>query len=99
MCLLMVRVMVRGELRMNPVTPASVARPSDGVVALARAGRKIEAIKLLREEKDLGLREAKEIVDAIPASGPSAGREDRGGMRLLLVGAVVVLIAAAAILL
>ena len=90
---------------MNPVR---ITEPSDQVVSLARAGRKIEAIKLLRVDQGLGLREAKEVVDAIPggnaarapgASRPSAGREDRGGMRLLLVAVAVVLIAAAAILL
>jgi ribosomal protein L7/L12 len=37
--------------------------PED-VLALARGGRKIEAIKLLREQSGLGLKEAKERIEA-----------------------------------
>ena len=40
------------------------------VEALARGGQAIEAIKLLRSASNLGLREAKEIVDAIIAGQP-----------------------------
>ena len=48
--------------------------PED-VLALARAGQKIEAIKLLRERNGIGLKEAKEQVDAaIPPDG-SASRK------------------------
>ncbi|MGI9326026.1 MAG: ribosomal protein L7/L12 [Pseudomonadales bacterium] len=35
----------------------------ENVLKAARAGRKIEAIKLLREKENLGLKEAKEIID------------------------------------
>lgn len=38
---------------------------SDGVRSLARRGRKIEAIKLYREETGLGLAEAKSVIDRL----------------------------------
>lgn len=37
----------------------------DEVKRLVQSGRKIEAIKLVREESGLGLKEAKERVDAV----------------------------------
>lgn len=83
--------------------PDKRVHPSDEVVALAGTGRKIEAIKLLRQEQGLGLREAKEIVDALdlPAQAirPSAGREDRGGFRLLVMLVLLVVGALAFLLL
>ena len=39
------------------------------VVAAIKAGRKIEAIKLLREATGLGLKEAKDLVDCYDAQG------------------------------
>ena len=67
---------------------APTALPAD-VEALARAGQKIEAIKRLREETGLGLKAAKERVEAIPglAAGP-AGRRSAAvalGVALLLL--------------
>ena len=38
---------------------------SDDVIAAVDAGRKIEAIKILREETGLGLAEAKGVVDQL----------------------------------
>ncbi len=38
-------------------------KPSEKVMRAVRAGRKIAAIKLLREETGLGLKEAKEVID------------------------------------
>ena len=38
---------------------------SDTVIGLIRAGKKIEAIKIYREETGTGLKEAKEAVEAI----------------------------------
>ena len=38
---------------------------SEAVIAAVDKGRKIEAIKLLREETGLGLAEAKDVVDAL----------------------------------
>ena len=76
--------------------------PSEDVIAAAAAGRKIEAIKLLRAEQGLGLAEAKSVVDALPEPSESgmatrsAGREDRGNTRLIVI-LVLVGIAAAAL--
>jgi len=39
------------------------------VLNAIHAGRKIDAIKLLRKERGLGLKEAKDIVDAYGSSG------------------------------
>jgi hypothetical protein len=36
---------------------------SENVLAAIKAGRKIDAIKILREERNLGLKEAKHVVD------------------------------------
>jgi ribosomal protein L7/L12 len=51
-------------------TPRPAGQPgetfaSEGVRRLAMDGRKIEAIKLLREETGFGLKEAKDIVDRL----------------------------------
>ncbi len=48
---------------------------SDQVIAAIDAGHKIEAIKTLREENGLGLKEAKDVVDSLA----SAKRGDSGG--------------------
>ena len=70
--------------------------PGD-VVAAIHARRKIEAIKLLRGHRKLGLKEAKQIVDAYEAGNPAGTsqpglREEGTGGRLLLL---IVLMAAA----
>lgn len=65
-----------------------MVEPSDKVVALAATGRKIDAIKLLREEAGLGLREAKEIVDGIDVperTAPPGAREESSTGRLILI--------------
>lgn len=61
--------------------PASARSESDAAMGteglpaevedLVRRGRKIEAIKLLREQRDLGLREARDQVEAYARSGRS----------------------------
>ena|SRR5690348_7557642 len=40
------------------------------VIAELKAGRKIQAIKLVRQETQLGLKEAKELVEKFPEFGP-----------------------------
>ena len=68
--------------------------PPDVIEAIA-AGRKIEAIKLLREQTGMGLKEARDIVDAV--APPEAGfaehraspRNDTGIGRLILVFALL----------
>lgn len=55
------------------------------------ANRKIDAIKLLREKRDLGLKEAKEIVDAYALENrhligdQRSGRESGIGRILLII--------------
>jgi ribosomal protein L7/L12 len=49
--------------RQSPGMTAPVALPAAVVLALQR-GRKIEAIRLLRKASGLGLKEAKDLVDA-----------------------------------
>jgi hypothetical protein len=55
----------------DPAEAGTVA-PSDEVVELIRARKKIDAIKKLRQEARLTLREAKEIVDQVEARDRSA---------------------------
>jgi hypothetical protein len=47
---------------------------SENIHAAPRAGRKIEAIKLMRTERGLDLKEAKEEVEKIEAQMRQAGR-------------------------
>ena len=65
--------------------------PTD-VMRAVTAGRKIEAIKLLRAQTGIGLIEAKEVVDSLAgadarfaARHPAAPRNDTGVGRLVLV--------------
>lgn len=61
------------------------------VIAAVMAGRRVEAVKLLREETGLGLREAKRIVDMLDRSHGPSGIPDVpqftevGGSRGLIV--------------
>ena len=57
-----------------PLPPSGTAAPRHGaipdeVAELARRGKKIEAIKLLREQTGLGLKEAKERIEAETGTG------------------------------
>ena len=67
---------------------------SEAVIAAIQQGRKIEAIKLFRQETGLGLQEAKDAVEAYERLHPSTVRlagpkaESSFG-RLLLIAAVV----------
>lgn len=54
------------------VTSSTTQLPASAVEALQR-GDKIEAIKRLREQTGLGLKEAKDIVDASPHASISKG--------------------------
>lgn len=71
---------------------------SDQVIAAVDAGRKIEAIKILREETGLGLKEAKDVVDGLVRAkrGESAGTPgmvEEGGagsmIKMIVVIAVI----------
>jgi hypothetical protein len=45
--------------------------PSPAVISLLQQGRKIDAIKQLREEKQLGLKQAKDLVDGYMRNNPA----------------------------
>jgi hypothetical protein len=64
--------------------------PADAIAAL-KAGRKIDAIKLLRERNNYGLKESKEIIDAHIRLNPDAygkfGAESGLG-RLVLIAVI-----------
>jgi hypothetical protein len=70
--------------------------PAD-VIAEIHANRKVTAIKLLRVHQGIGLKEAKELVDAYmnkhPSSPRSGVQESKGGlgrMLLFILGVVVI---------
>ncbi len=65
-----VEAMERGEA--VPVA-TSVSAPTASVHDLLREGRKIEAIKLYREQSGLGLKEAKDAVEAMELGGQALG--------------------------
>jgi hypothetical protein len=64
------------------------------VITEIQANRKVSAIKLLRKQQNIGLKEAKDIVDAYtdkhPSNSPSRVPESVGGVGRLLFFAVVV---------
>ncbi len=71
---------------------------SDQVIEAIDAGHKIEAIKILREEAGLGLKEAKDVVDSLARakrgeSGGNSGMVEEGGaggmIKMIIVIAVV----------
>jgi hypothetical protein len=71
---------------------------SEEVIAAVDAGRKIEAIKILREETGLGLADAKHAIDSLSGerrSDPviSAGMTEEGGaggmIKMIVVIAIV----------
>jgi len=70
---------------------------SPAVMSAIVSGKKIQAVKLLRQETGLGLREAKAIVDAlsveqsVESSTPVPGfREEGGANGLLAIGVAAV---------
>jgi ribosomal protein L7/L12 len=75
--LLVIALRGRGGGRdlMDPgsIRPSAAADPPSEarVVELARANQKIQAIKMLRELRPLGLKEAKDWVDAVAAGRPA----------------------------
>jgi ribosomal protein L7/L12 len=74
---LVVFLFSRGDSR----APFPAQPPSDAAVrALVQAGRKIEAIKMVRELHGLGLKEAKDWVESGMAGELSARRVPQAGM-------------------
>lgn len=77
--------------------------PTEAQLAI-QAGRRIEAVKIVREQRGLGLKEAMELVDAAARTETGSlskvnAREDSGLLRLLAVLVVIGGIAAALLLL
>jgi hypothetical protein len=73
----------------NPLPP--------DVIAAARNGHKIDAIKLLREHTGMGLREAKEAVDALDVDSSLRHRNSgdsgpRRAIKFVVLGIVVMLL-------
>jgi ribosomal protein L7/L12 len=66
-----VRLLAAGLGIVGVTDPEDVV-PAD-VIQLASDGHTIKAIRRLRKARRLGLREAKRIVDAIPAGGHTDG--------------------------
>ena len=75
-------------MNMSPELP-------DNVVGAIRAGRKIEAIKLLREARGIDLREAKHEIEAYMRANPSVVASNpelrESGANLLVVIVIVAL--------
>jgi ribosomal protein L7/L12 len=74
---------------------------SDAVRQAAASGRKIEAIKILRGETGLGLKEAKDIVDAldnnqVPGAIAGAEMQEEGGASgfIKMVAVIIALVIA-----
>lgn len=71
----------------------------DDVIAEIQANRKVTAIKMLRVHKGIGLKEAKELVDAYadsnpPTAGHQMPRTDSGLGRIaiLILGVAVIFV-------
>ena len=77
--------------------------PTQAQLAL-EAGHKIEAIRIVREQTGLGLREARAVVERASREGHpqmprlAAGKEDSGVLRLVVVVMVLGALGAAVIL-
>ncbi|MEU4408668.1 ribosomal protein L7/L12 [Streptosporangium sp. NPDC023963] len=61
------RAVSGGRAPVAPLTPPTSQRLYETVTGLTRQGRKIQAIKELRQYTGLGLKESKAIVDAVAA--------------------------------
>ena len=65
------------------------------VIAAIASGRKIEAIKLVREQKGIGLKEAKEWVDAyiedndLPSASTAKGGSNSNVVFFIILGITV----------
>ena len=66
--------------------------PPEAISAL-RAGKKIDAIKILREQKNIGLKEAKGMVEQYVASDPVLAHElQRTGNTGLLYWIIIIVL-------
>ncbi|HSO07784.1 MAG TPA: ribosomal protein L7/L12 [Pelomicrobium sp.] len=77
--------------------PRSGELPSAALAALSR-GRRIEAIRIVRASHGLGLKEARELVEAYEREHPvprmAGPREESGLRRVVLILAVILALAA-----
>lgn len=71
-----------------PANPQPAKDEFDDVRELARQGKKIEAIKVLREKAGWDLKAAKDFVEAVPGVPVSALKQPIGGRQGLALGAV-----------
>ncbi len=56
--------------RMEPTPPSDLQLPETAIAAL-HLGNKIEAIRIVRESNEIGLKEAKDLVDTYIAGQPN----------------------------
>ena len=61
-----------GDERVSMSSPGGAVGEADLIQSHLRAGRKIAASKLYREEHDVGLKEAKEAVERLAQALPTA---------------------------
>ena len=59
------RTLSRPPVAARPAVPVDIAIDDEGIRELIRQNRKIEAIKRLRDATGLGLKEAKDAVEAL----------------------------------
>ena len=71
---------------------------SDDVIAAVDAGRKIEAIKMLREQAGLDLTDAKHVADHLlrerPGAAPAMAEEGGAGSMIRMVIVIGIILAA-----
>ncbi|MEU4538733.1 ribosomal protein L7/L12 [Streptosporangium sp. NPDC023825] len=75
------RAVSGGRAPVAPLTPPTPQRLYETVTGLTRQGRKIQAIKELRQYTGLGLKESKAIVDAVAAGHDMWSHPLMGGFR------------------
>ncbi|MCH7638952.1 MAG: ribosomal protein L7/L12 [Bacteroidetes bacterium] len=75
----------------DPIPALNTEGISDDVLLLAWEGQLIPAIRLLREQSGLGLKEAKEIVEQLPVD-PDLPQRNTGSVAVVVVIAVALLV-------
>ncbi|WP_440071946.1 ribosomal protein L7/L12 [Streptosporangium sp. OZ121] len=75
------RALSGGRTPLAPLTPPTAQGLYETVTGLTRQGRKIQAIKELRQYTGLGLKESKAIVDAVAAGHDMWSHPLMGGFR------------------
>ena len=74
---------------------------SDDVIAAVKAGRKIDAIKVLREQSPLDLADAKDVIDSLArvhrseaGDAPTMAEEGGAGGAIKMVVAIAIILGA-----